>query len=83
MSWNSLGTHDDVAMTIAHSLERNETLLHLDLSQNNFTTCQLEVIAEGLKENHSILGLHMEGNNCSVDPRGFVIVLTESTSVIA
>jgi hypothetical protein len=59
-------------MSIAHTVETNISLLHLDLSQNNFTVMQLEVIAEGLKENHTIMGLHMEGNNCEVDSKGFV-----------
>jgi hypothetical protein len=81
MSWNSLGTNDDVAMAIATTVEKNESLLHLDLSQNNFSTMQLDVIAEGLKENHTILGLHMEGNSCTVDSRGFVKVLASPEMV--
>jgi hypothetical protein len=32
MSWNSLGHNDDVAMSIAHTVESNTALLHLDLS---------------------------------------------------
>ena len=32
----------------------------------------VEIIAEGLKENHSILGLHFVGNDGEVDVKGFV-----------
>ena len=50
----------------------NQSLLHLDISNNNFSQLDLEVMNEGLKENHSILGLHMMGNEGSTDAYGFI-----------
>ena len=32
----------------------------------------LNTIGEGLKDNHTILGLHMQGNDARVDSLGFV-----------
>lgn len=34
--------------------------------------CVFDVLGEGLKENHSILGIHMLGNEAKVDQLGFV-----------
>ena len=33
----------------------------------------MEVIGEGLKNNHTILGLHVKGNNADVDAQGFIV----------
>ena len=41
---------------------KNSTLIHIDLSHNDFMEIELDIMNEGLKENHSILGLHMLGN---------------------
>ena len=31
-----------------------------------------EIIGEGLKSNHTILGIHTRGNDGEVDPKGFI-----------
>ena len=33
---------------------------------------QIEILAEGLKSNHTILGIHLKGNEGDVDAKGFV-----------
>ncbi|CAK9003928.1 unnamed protein product [Durusdinium trenchii] len=38
------------------------TLYHLDLSYNNLGPTSCEIIAEGLRDNHFLYGLHMVGN---------------------
>ena len=53
---------------------RNYGLVHLDLSFNAFGEEDIRAIADGLVENHSLLGLHMDGNRCDVDQLGFVQV---------
>jgi len=50
----------------------NKTLLHLDLSHNNLTKDDCSAIQEGLQENHTLLGLHMVGNEVNTDAQGFV-----------
>ena len=34
---------------------------------------ELEIISEGLQENHTILGLHMVGNERNINAMGFLI----------
>jgi hypothetical protein len=50
----------------------NTGLIHMDFSNNGFTATEIEVIAEGLKENHTLLGIHMLGNEAATDAMGFV-----------
>lgn len=52
--------------------QSNTSIVHIDFSNNSFSAHEVEVIAEGLKENHTILGIHMIGNEASVDALGFV-----------
>jgi len=47
--------------------KENKTLLHMDLSHNNFNKQDCEVIDEGLKENHSLYGIHMVGNEVNTN----------------
>jgi len=42
---------------------RNMHLLHLDISHNHFKPEDSEVMADGLKENHTLLGVHTVGNH--------------------
>lgn len=52
---------------------------HLDISHNCFSKQDCEILSEGLNQNHSILGLHLDGNSASVDPKGFLIFKNESS----
>jgi hypothetical protein len=47
--------------------------MHLDISHNTYSTAECRVIAEGLKENRTLLGIHAHGNDCEVDSRGFML----------
>jgi len=53
---------------------KNKSLQHVDLSHNKIKVIDCEIIAEGLKSNHSILGLHFNGNYASIDHLGFMNV---------
>lgn len=46
--------------------------MHVDFSNNGFSAKEIEIIAEGLKENHTLLGIHMLGNEATTDAMGFV-----------
>jgi len=52
--------------------QNNKTLLHLDISHNGFDSEEVKILAEGLLENQTILGVHMEGNEGKTDALGFV-----------
>ena len=50
----------------------NLTLIHLDISYNNlnFTDCKL--IGEKSKNNHTLLGIHVDGNAMEINCLGFI-----------
>jgi hypothetical protein len=50
----------------------NKYLVHLDFSHNNFDSRELTKISEGLNQNHSILGIHMAGNEGSTNALGYI-----------
>ena len=82
LSWNSLGrdTSLECAKVLGHCFKLNSTLQHLDLSYNFFTLAECEVLAERIKDNHNIIGLHMTGNEGYVDPQGFIVPYSASFS---
>ena len=54
------------------AFRENAFLIHLDFSHNYFDSRELEVINEGLSENHTILGIHLAGNEGETDALGFI-----------
>lgn len=75
LSWNSLGrdTSMQVVQALGKALKDNSDLLHLDISFNYFSKEEAAVLAEGIKDNHTLIGLHALGNDCVVDSKGFVV----------
>lgn len=47
------------------------------MSNNKIGIDDCEIIAEGLKQNQTILGIHFAGNSGYVDNQGFVIAANE------
>lgn len=80
LSWNILGnglsTGKDSSCTdeICDFITSNESILHLDLSNNAFNTKQSDHIAKALKKNHSIFGFHFTGNKGYVNSEDYLIV---------
>jgi hypothetical protein len=60
---------------LSESLATNFKLIHLDISNNMLSKNDCEIIGEALKMNHTILGLHIEGNHGDIDPKGYIFVL--------
>ena len=54
------------------AFQKNRALIHLDLSNNNLAEKECVLINEGLTHNHTILGIHMIGNEAATDALGFV-----------
>ena len=74
-SWNSIGNGvPSVVPEILEVFKTNERLIHLDLSNNNFSREESRQIAEGLANNHTIYGFHFVGTYGHVDSRGFLII---------
>ena len=82
LSWNALGNSQDgeFGKAMAKVIKNNSKLTHLDLSNNHLTWIDLKPIAEKLEENHTLIGIHLAGNEAKVDSCGFVTQL--STPVV-
>ena len=65
-------TQRPVAEALSDALMTNNTLLHLDLSQNQLDAQDCDIIGVGLRENHSYWG-YMTGNQGSVDCYGNLV----------
>lgn len=73
LSWNIL-TMKSCADAIAKVLKQDScSLTHLDLSFNNFSFKESEIIANGLLSNHQLYGFHFEGNFGYMNAKGFLI----------
>ena len=57
---------------------KSSELLHLDISYNNINSLDGKAISENIKYNHSILGIHVDGNDMYVDEFGFVYPIEKS-----
>ena len=51
---------------------KSTELIHLDISYNNINFVDSKAISENIKDNHTILGIHVDGNDMWVDELGFV-----------
>ena len=68
---------DMYAKAWSECFKKNTALIHVDISHNNLRTIEIEIIADGLKHNHSILGIHLRGNEGNIDAQGFVSTLLD------
>ena len=50
----------------------NLSLIHLDISHNNLNYSDCKLIAEKSKNNHIILGIHVDGNAMEINCLGFI-----------
>lgn len=66
------GFYEEYAEKWSHMFMKNKSLVHVDLSHNKIKEVDCEIIAEGLKRNHFVLGLHFQGNFGSIDHLGFM-----------
>ena len=57
---------------------KNTELIHLDISYNNINAIDANAISENIKDNHTILGIHVDGNDMWVDELGFVFPIEKS-----
>ena len=57
---------------------KNTQLLHLDISYNNINVVDATAISENIKDNHTILGIHVDGNDMWVDELGFVFPIEKA-----
>lgn len=60
------------AMSWKECFEHNTSLMHVDLRHNNLNSQEIEIISQGLANNHTILAIHLLGNEGEADTQGFV-----------
>lgn len=77
LAWNQLDG-SDAAMALAEVLRISVTLYHLDLSYNNLGPASCQIIADGLRDNHFLYGLHIVGNAATMDADGFLTPVIDS-----
>jgi Ran GTPase-activating protein (RanGAP) involved in mRNA processing and transport len=63
---------------LAKAIADNEALVHLNLSHNQFTARQLQLLAKSLNSNHTIIDLHLSHPQAYIDAHGFMHVITGS-----
>lgn len=73
-SWNSIGKNEKCAEAIGSALKANTNLAHLDISYNSLSEKDCIIISEYIKFNHTLLGIHLIGNTCKLDPKGFIFI---------
>jgi hypothetical protein len=61
----------NIGAELSQMFKENKTIIHLDLSHNNLKIKDCMIIEEGLKENHTLLGIHMVGNEVNTNAQGF------------
>lgn len=63
LSWNSIGSGKDgvIGLELGKALNY-ENLVHLDISYNKISKIDMLIIADHLKNNRKLFGLHIAGN---------------------
>ena len=75
LAYNSLGKSDSFALVESvQSAIWEEVLRHLDLSYNRMKKAVCEKLGMLIYDNHSLYGIHMEGNEWYVDKYGYIQV---------
>lgn len=78
LSWNALGkpSRGTCARQVCDQLglvfQNNTTLFHLDVSFNHIQAQDAKELPQKLEQNHTLFGLHIVGNEFTIDDLGFV-----------
>lgn len=87
LSWNPLGRKGDEAgkqlavetcRQLSQFFVQSKDIKHVDLSKCELGADLCQILADGIAENKTILGIHMSGNEAYVDPRCFIVPLSAS-----
>lgn len=73
LSWNSLGTGKPGEFGEGFgNVINHPRFYHVNISYNDLVWKDCELIGNAIKDNHTLYGLHMNGNQASVDLYGYV-----------
>ena len=72
-------TPSDFAINLGEFFCKNNTeLIHLDISHNNINYIDCKYLSEKVKNNHTILGIHLDGNEMEINELGFIIPIEKN-----
>lgn len=80
LSWNCLGQgerHTEISRKLADMFEKLDLLMHLDISFNLIGAADCKILADSLRKNTSLWGLHVEGNSAALDIDGSMHILED------
>ena len=86
LGWNNIGVvtkkmeKSQIGRGWGQALTENTSLLHLDLSFNKIDQYETQILSEKLKKNHTLLGIHYQGNEGRIDSLGFLNVKESPTT---
>jgi len=83
MSWNNIGNSEECISTLFDKLAENKLLIQLDISQNGIKGTNLQYFSDKLKLNHTLVGLHLNGNNITLDISGNVIEVLKDRKILS
>ena len=73
-------TPSDFAINLGEFFSKTNTeLIHLDISHNNINYIDCKFLSEKVKNNHNILGIHLDGNEMEINELGFIIPIEKNT----
>jgi len=81
IAWNSVGPSNSMraAQAISAVLRESASLYHCDLSYNGMDADACAILADGIRDNHSLYGLHVVGNAVTMDADGFLTPLDDAS----
>jgi len=82
MSWNKIGTNSEIFKKFASNISGNDSLHHLDISHNHIGKNEIEELGKSIKNNQSLIGLHLSGNEGNIDGCGYVKSTDDNISVM-
>ena len=72
-------TPSDFAINLGEFFSKSNTeLIHLDISHNNINYVDSNYLSEKVKNNHNILGIHLDGNEMEINELGFIIPISKN-----
>ncbi|CAJ1350577.1 unnamed protein product, partial [Effrenium voratum] len=81
VAWNPMASDGlQAAKVIAMVFQESATLYHCDLSYCRLNCGACEVLGVGLRDNHSLYGLHVVGNSATMDADGFLTPMATERS---
>lgn len=82
LSWNKIGTNGEIFKKFAVNLNNNDSLHHLDISHNHINKTDIEELSKNVRNNQVLIGLHLAGNEGSIDGCGYIHPIDDNITVM-